>query len=322
MGVQLSTSRRAHIVLSGGMRQLLLVVAITGCSPSALLGNHESPADSGAAQDLGGLAGGSNALTAARPYHFFVPSGYDMNNPTPLVILLHGYSANAEGQELYFNLKQVAESKIFLYAYPDGTVDSSGNRFWNATDACCNFNNLPVDDVAYVNAIIDDVSTKYNVDPHRIFITGHSNGGFMSHRLACEAPRVAAIVSLAGALWKDSSRCQPAQPVSILQVHGTADAVINYDGGQLFGREYPSAHDTVATWADKNGCSSSLIDTGTSYDLDSTLAGAETQVERFDHCPPTGAVELWTIQGGSHIPALQPSWAETIYAFLSAHPKQ
>src|SRR5258706_3929439 len=82
---------------------------------------------------------------------------------------------------------------------------------------------------------------------------GHSNGGFMSHRLACDAPRIAAIVSLAGAVWNDPSKCKPAGPVSILEVHGNADLTINYNGGQKKGYTYPPAHTTVATWAGKNG---------------------------------------------------------------------
>ena len=98
-------------------------------------------------------------------------------------------------------------------------------RFWNATEACCNFWNNPVDDVAYFNASVDDASTRYNVDPHRSFVIsfviGHSNGAFMAHRLACEASdRLGGSASLAGAAWIDSDRGQPTEPVAILQVPG------------------------------------------------------------------------------------------------------
>ena len=329
------------------MRTLILLLALAGCSSkdTAKDGSTSSGGDGGedlAVSPAGDLASGpilprfdlggtmldlanlvtsDGGLVEARPYHFYVPPGYDKNTPTPLVIMLHGYSATAAEQELYWNLTPTAKSKTFLNAYPDGTVDPSGNRFWNATDACCDLYNLPVDDVAYVNAIIDDVQAKYNVDEKRIYVTGHSNGGFMSHRMACDAPRVAAIVSLAGAQWQQPTKCKPAGPVSVLEIHGDADAVINYNGGNILGHQYPSAMQTVEDWAVDNGCSSSLTDTGMTLDLESVLAGAETKVSAYDGCKPGGAVELWTIQGGSHVPSLQPIWGDTLYGFLMAHPK-
>jgi polyhydroxybutyrate depolymerase len=265
---------------------------------------------------------GDGGLTADRPYHFYVPPGYNKNVPAPLVILLHGYTASGDEQELYWKLKPVADAHTFLYAYPDGTVDFLGNRFWNATDGCCNIGHVDVDDVAYVNAIIDDVISKYNVDEKRIFVTGHSNGGFMSHRLACDAPRVAAIASLAGAVWDDATKCNPSGKVAVLEIHGDLDTVINYNGGAYAGlAPYPSALKTVATWAQKNGCSGLLIDSGETLDLDSAVLGAETSIARYGGCPAHGEVELWTMKGSGHVPLVQPIWGETLYGFLSAHPK-
>src|SRR5207302_8453613 len=169
----------------------------------------------------------------------------------------------------------------FLYAYPDGTIDKMGNRFWNADDACCNFDKSTVDDVAYIDAIIEDVAKKYNLDRQRIFVFRHSNGGFMAHRLACDlSPKIAAIGALAGDAWNDPTKCKPTQPVSVLQIHGTADQTILYNGGSIAGVPYPSATASVATWAGKNGCSNMLADTMMPIDIESALAGAETAVLR------------------------------------------
>lgn len=282
----------------------------TGCLVLALLGcGQATPAKS--------------KLVVDRPYDLVVPRGYDGSRPIPLLIVLHGYGATGFLQSIYFQLGRVADAENFLYAYPDGTLDASGRHFWNATDACCNFGKLPVDDVSYLSAVIEDVAANHRVDRKRIFVAGHSNGGFMSHRLACDlSTRIAGIVSLAGAQWKDPMRCQPSAPIAVLQVHGDADDTVNYEGGNTgpAGAEYPSAHDTVATWARFNGCQSQLEPTGMVLDLDAGVAGAETRVERYRGCRG-GAVELWTIQGGGHVPVLQPSFAETIYAFLMAHPK-
>ena len=270
-------------------------------------------------------SGSSAAIVAARPYNFHAPTGYDASKATPLVIMLHGYSASGTTEELYFQFVPEADAETFLYAYPDGTLDSTGKRFWNADDACCNFDKNPVDDVAYVNAIIDDVSSKYNVDAKRIFVVGHSNGAFMSHRLACDASnRIAAIASLAGAVWDDASKCDPTSKISVLDIHGDADTTIGYDGGTTAAGEarYPSEAQTMSTWATKNGCSGALTSNSQTLDLDGTLAGAETSEQVYGGCPSGIDVELWTIHGGSHIPNLNhPTWAASVYGFFKTHPK-
>ena len=264
-------------------------------------------------------------LLLARPFSYQVPPAYNPAQPTPFLILLHGYGANGLFQDAYFHLGRLAADQGVLYAYPDGTPDSGGHLFWNATDACCNLDHKDVDDVAYVKAIIADARARYNVDPKRIYLVGHSNGGFLAHRMACEdAGELAAIVSLAGMTWKEPSRCQPAGPVAVLQVHGDADDVIRYTGG-LFTPDrglglYPSASDTVAQWAALNHCTGPRTDTGLRLDIDNELPGNETIVERYANCGQ-GAVELWTVAGGSHIPKLVPTWPELIYGFLAAHPK-
>lgn len=309
-----------------------IIVSASGCGSSsdAPLAAVDSgtPLDGSVADAPASIDGALDAkpdtsgLVAARPFVLKVPTGYDKSKPTPLVVLLHGYTASGATQEAYFQFSPVADAKTFLYAMPDGLQDKTGNRFWNATDACCNFDGNPVDDVAYINAVIDDVEKKYNVDAKRIFLVGHSNGAFMAHRLACDsAPRIAAIAALAGDVWADGTKCNPQSPVSVLQIHGTADAVIAYGGGKNGTLAvFPSATASVATWATKDGCASAATP-GAPLDLDSVLLGSETTTVEYAGCKSGGAALLWTIQGGSHIPTLQPSFATTVYGFLAAHPK-
>lgn len=262
--------------------------------------------------------GPTNPLVAARPYEYQVPSGYDPATPAPLLVLLHGYSASGLVQDLYFGMRPFADAQGILYAYPDGTPDSGGKRFWNATPACCDFEHRGIDDVAYLDAVIGDMSARYNVDRKRVYLAGHSNGGFMAYRLACErAARIAAIVSLAGAMDKDASRCQPSEPVAVLQVHGDQDGSVPYGGGP----NEPSARESVADWAKRDGCSDRTDTSSPPLDLDKGIPGPETTAEKWTGCHPGGAAELWTIHGGTHIPNLQPTWAATIYGFLAAHPK-
>src|SRR5207244_479367 len=168
---------------------------------------------------------------------------------------------------------------------PDGLTDVLGQRFWNATDACCDIYNKPTDDVYFATAVLADVQSSWSVDPKRIYVFGHSNGGFMAHRLACDlAQTLAGVVSLAGMTWKDAAKCPAKDRIAILQIHGDADGNIKYGGGNNVGAPwmapYPSAHETVAHWATTDGCGA-LQATGETLDLDTGLAGAETSIERY-----------------------------------------
>jgi polyhydroxybutyrate depolymerase len=258
------------------------------------------------------------SLVQARPYDLLAPASYRPSTPTPLVLVLHGYGASGRQQVDYFGLLADAEEHGYLLAYPDGLMDPSGKRFWNATDACCNFYGSRVDDVAYLGAVIDDVAAHYTVDPKRVFVIGHSNGGFMAHRLACEiGGRLAAVISLAGATWLNAASCPATAAVNVLQVHGDVDQTIFYGGNGV----YPSASQTVATWAQKNRCTGVLGSSGADKDLDTGITGSETRTEGYLGCPQGGAADLWTIEGGGHIPNLGPSWADETWAYFSTHAK-
>ena len=166
---------------------------------------------------------------------------------------------------------------------------------------------------------------KYRVDPKRVYFVGHSNGGFMSHRMACDRTElIAGIVALSGNVWADPTRCNPTGPVHILQVHGTLDPIIRYMGGSAKAGTppYPSAETSVGTWGAKNGCTGTMLTPiGGNLDLVTDLLGAETERESFTGCPNGAAAELWRIRGAGHLPNFNGDWANTIYTWLSAHPK-
>jgi len=271
-----------------------------------------------------GLASPSSAgSTTNRPYGLKVPAAYGGGQPAPLVVLLHGYTANGDTQAAYFRMNQQADKAGFLLATPNGTRDLMGNRFWNGTDACCDFFRSGVDDVGYIDAVIDEIAAKYPVDPARVFVVGHSNGAFMAHRYACDrSERVAAIVTLAGMQWKDQSHCSPSSAVSVLQVHGRNDDTVKYDGGTMpNGASYPGAIETVDDWAKQNGCTGSLAATGRRVDIEGGLAGDETVEEAYGGCPSGTDLQLWTIERGRHVPNFNGYWAEAIWAFMANHPK-
>jgi len=262
----------------------------------------------------------------ARPYGLHIPASWDRSRPAPLVVMLHGYGSSGEEHARHLGLEQLSEREAFVLATPDGLVDSDGRRFWNATDACCDFDGAGVDDVAYVAFILDDVGSRMPIDPARIYVVGHSNGGFLALRVACDlSPRIAAVVSIAGAGWKDPARCAPTEAVSVLQIQGDRDPIIRFEGGRLFdkqGRDYPGALDTVGAWARNDGCDPALHPPGVPFDFDDAVPGPETTVQSFPSCTKGASVELWTVAGGSHVPKPTRGGLQAVWTWLSGHPKR
>lgn len=274
---------------------------------------------------LGGVAAQTVDLGRG-PVPVTVPAGYDAGVPAPLIVQLHGYSSSGEGHDRYTGIGELADAYGFLTVAPDGTREDSDNawRFWNASSACCNFRGSEVDDVAYLMSLIDEISSRWNVDPVRVFLVGHSNGGFMSYRMAYEHPdRIAAIASLAGAT-EGGDRPPPPVPVHVLQIHGTDDRVIEYAGG-TFGPDdgrYPGAMTSVRQWARYAGCADEP-EAREMRDLDASLPGHETGAMVFEKgCSPGGSATLWTISDGAHSPVFSETYAEQIVEWLLAHPKR
>ena len=179
-----------------------------------------------------------------------------------------------------------------------------------------------VDDSTYLRGVIADVAAHHRVDPRRIYVVGHSNGGFMSYRMACDhADVVAAIVSFEAATYADAARCTPSQSVAVLEIHGTADELIAYGGGAIGGTRYPGAEQTVATWARYDGCDATPDDPAPAPHAIETGRAPATVTAFSQGCRGNGHVELWTQPDGVHIPSLDPTFATQIVAYLLAHPK-
>jgi polyhydroxybutyrate depolymerase len=257
-----------------------------------------------------------------RPVTVRLPPSYVDGEPMPLVVLLHGYTASGSVQEKYLRIAPEADRRGFVYAYPDGTVDRTDKRFWNATDTCCDLYQTGVDDSKYLRDVIDTLKRTYSIDARRIYLIGHSNGGFMSFRMACDhADTVTAIATLAGSTWNDISRCKPSAPVSVLAIHGTADRTILFGGGTLSQHTYPSATRTAADWASLDGCGGSGADKP-ALDVISDLPGAETAVrEVASGCRDGSSVYTWTINSGVHVPNLGPEFTPAVLDFLLARTK-
>ena len=249
-----------------------------------------------------------------------MPVGYSRDVPAPLLIDLHGYMGTSLSHGKYAKMDVAAQARGVIYAAPDGLVDSMGNQFWNASVSCCNFNNNPVDDAAFIQSLIDEISSKASVDPKRIYVFGHSNGHFMSYKFACTHPEtVAAIAGLAGAMDVDPASCGATTPVNVLHIHGTNDEVINYLGGAMFANAFTGAQASTNRWAKIDKCAIEAK-AGKPLDLDVSIEGAETTP--YVYSCPEESVELWSINGGAHGPVVDSSFGLKVMDWLLAHPKK
>lgn len=262
-----------------------------------------------------------------RTYRLYVPSALP-SGPVPLFIGLHGGTGWGDQFARTNHIEGLAESNGFIVVHPDGVKVAGGQGgVWNGGVCCGVAARDNIDDVGFINALIDQLATQYSIDPHRIFAFGHSNGAIMSYRLACElADRIVGIGLYAGTLGVQT--CNPAQPVSILHVHGTADTNIPIAGGLgsdgISGVTFPPPHNGFDTVAKLDGCPAPT----------NTTVGDIT-TELSDPCNGSSAAAFVTIATATHswpagtpivTPASGPGYADydataAIVTFLLSHPR-
>lgn len=197
-----------------------------------------------------------------RSYMLRLPPGPLPADKRPLVIVLHGGGGNAENAEAMSGFTAKAAQEGFIVAYPDGSGRMKDRLLtWNAGHCCGYAMQNRVDDVGFINALIDRLLRDHPVDEKRVYATGISNGGMMSHRLGIElAPRFAAIAPVVAGLFGDEKT--PVQPVAALMINGMLDKSVPYRGGAPGGR-FPQAWDGTPVkpavaqaefWAKANRC--------------------------------------------------------------------
>ncbi len=189
----------------------------------------------------------SGGLT--REYLLYIPAAYTGNVAVPLVFNLHGYTSNNLEQMFYGDFRPIADTANFLIVHPNGTLDGQGNRFWNTF-----LGNSNVDDVGFIRDLLNALQANYNIDANRVYSTGMSNGGFMSYSLACELnDRIAAIASVTGSMIQSKlNACDLVRPVPVMEIHGTADNTVPYNGSPI--STFVAIPTLVTKWADFNHC--------------------------------------------------------------------
>lgn len=186
-----------------------------------------------------------------RTYRLYVPAATS-GHAVPLLLALHGRLGTGDAQAKMTRFDTQADRFGFIVAYPDGV-----GRSWNAGHGVGPAANENVDDVGFIAALIDHLRSEGAIDDRRIFAAGMSEGGMMSHRLACElGGKLKAIAAVAGTMAvQTASTCAPVRPVSVLLVHGTQDGFVSWAGGKTRdGGLITSVDDTLSGWIARNQC--------------------------------------------------------------------
>lgn len=225
-----------------------------------------------------------------RSYIKYIPSSYSENIPTPLVLNLHGYSSNASEQMLYSDFYNIADTEGFILIHPEGTIDSNGFQFWNSG------NIFEVDDLGFLSALIDQIASEYNINLDRVYSMGMSNGGFMSYKLACELnDKIAAIASVTGSMTTDQiGSCNPDNTVPVMQIHGTSDLIVPYNGSLGI----VPIDDVISFWVDFNNCNT--IPTINNLPDINLIDFCTVEHYIYDNGINDSSVELYKIINGGH----------------------
>ena len=228
-----------------------------------------------------------------RSYFLYVPDLYDGTEEVPLVICFHGYTSSATTIMGYSKFNAIADTANFIVVYPQGTL-LNGNSHWNVGGWTLS---STVDDVGFVDALIDHLASNYKIDPNRIYSTGMSNGGFMSFLLACQlSHRITAVASVTGSMTPQTyNACNPQHPTPVLQFHGDSDFVVPYEGNPAWTK---SIEEVVDYWTSFNNTKRN----GQVQSLPNINPNDRSTVEQYAYRSGENCVEVvhYKVLGGGH----------------------
>lgn len=285
---------------------LTLVLGCGGETNGGLVDGGGSGDDGGSVDDLGSppdltvvpdCTGKSMSMTGTqsrtisvgtgkRTYIVHVPPGYDPSKFTSVVFAFHGFTTQATDFVKNIGIEAASDQRNFLAVIPQG---SGVVPSWNAGGCCGEAQTFNTDDVGFVKTLLASLRSEFCVDNKRVFAMGHSNGGFMVNRLACEmADDFAAIgPNSAGLVF---SPCKPTRPVPVYYMHGDADLVVFYGGGFPLG--WNGAKNTFDGWGTRNSCTTPAKVTSQS---------GKVTCQTYAPCAAGADVNLCTISGGDHV---------------------
>ena len=233
----------------------------------------------------------------ARAYDIYIPALYDSVNPVPMIFNFHGGSGTNAEQISIGDMSSIADTANFIAVYPQALADPNdgGSTNWIHKDP------TTIDDIGFIDALIDSISSRFLIDLERVYACGYSLGGEFTFELGCRLnSRIAAIGVVARTMQKFTyDNCSPVHPTGVLTILGTADAISNYNGVSWGGVQYyMSANETHDFWISHNNCNS-LASTSVLADIDPNDGST---IERSTWFTPSGCayVEELKVIGGGH----------------------
>jgi polyhydroxybutyrate depolymerase len=253
-----------------------------------------------------------------RTYELHVPASYKGEQAVPLVVVLHGRTRTGHITAGLTQFDAVADAHGFLVVYPDG-LDNS----WADGRGVTPSDTDGIDDVKFLSELIRKLARNYKIDPSRVFVTGYSNGGFMSLRVACELSGQVAAVGVVAATMGEitSSHCHPERPVSVMLIQGTKDPLVPFQGGPMGANGSHgmilSLQKTAEKWVGLDACDSKPE---SSAIADKAADGTNIRRDIFSGCKEGAEVIAYTVEGGGHTwPGGKPYLPESVIGKTSGN---
>lgn len=230
-----------------------------------------------------------------RTFTVVLPSNYyDSDNHFQAIIAMHGGGGSAKQMEESYELPEKAEAQKFIMIYPDG-VQSDGIlkvRTWNAGTCCEHAAEKNIDDVGFLNKMIDNVVKEFRIQPEKIYAMGMSNGGMMAYRLACElSDKIAAIAPVACTMVT-TEQCSIQKAIPVIQFHSVLDQHVPINGGVgIIGMDFPAVKKGLETWAVRNGCFAEIPE---------ITENKKYTTFQWGNCSSNSEIMLYVTQDGGH----------------------
>jgi polyhydroxybutyrate depolymerase len=242
--------------------------------------------------------------TYQRKFTVHTPTGFTNSTPVPVVFMLHGGGGTMTNAQGFTNLNSVSNTNGFLAVYPQGYgIIPSGGFSW-ADGRGTSADIAGVDDLGFIDKLLDTLIASYSIDTNKIYICGFSNGGFMTQRFACQQnQRFAAMASL-GSIMDTTlfASCNPSRPIPMLFMLGTADPFVPYNGGPMIGSgpvpPIVGIDTLINFWKINNNCITSNTPINVP-NIDLTDSSTVT-VFNYTNCSCNSDISFYRINGGGH----------------------
>ncbi|MFT3948095.1 MAG: PHB depolymerase family esterase [Agriterribacter sp.] len=271
--------RNRHLFIQAGL--MITVLIISGCSKN-------TPPDT---ENIYRFSGSIKTDGIDRAYTLNLPPGYYESSGFSLVIAMHGGGGSSSQFENTSKLTEKADAAGFIVVYPEGT---GAINTWNAGACCGSAVTNKIDDVTFISRLIDHLLANYKINPKKVYATGHSNGGMMSYRLACELSDKIAAIAPNSCTMVVNDDCTPSRPVPVLHMHSKLDENVVYTGGYgkgISGVYCPPLDSVLNVWSVNNGCTAPA---------QVMISNSRYTFKKWDQCSNNSSVHYYLTEDGGH----------------------